>query len=787
MKKCFVAGCATILACMCFLTEPVFAGPGLISYQGKITDNTGTPLEGAQNMRFRLYNSAVGGAELWNETQNSVPVTGGIYDVRLGAVSPLNDVPFAGDAVYLQVEIYNGAAWEALTPRQQLTSTAYSFRADIADSATNAEDAETLDGLDSTAFLSTSNDYGRSGVAASLYEGTSSLASLYVNEGQSNAITSSMIVDSTITAADLGADSVAASEIAAGAVGTSEILDGSVSSADLQDGAALAEIADDDGPGSGLNADFLDGLDSTSFLTATTDHGRSGVATTLYEGAASLTSLYVNEGQANAITSAMIVDSTITAVDLGTDSVGASEIAANSVGTSEINFSLDYTGSDGNGGLVAMINTAAGSAGNYPAALYGGTNGSAGSYKVLGVLGTAPALGTVNAALTMLPNAPIGAAGAAQDGYGLVGTSVSHYHAGVYAESTKGYGILAKHTDPSYTSPAVGGKNEGSGIGVLGEASTSTSAGVSGRSTSTATDAKGVEGLASNSGAVTNYGGYFEAAGSTGRGVDGHATSTADSTNYGGRFQADGTYGYGVYAYSPDYFGVYGYGGSRGVYGYTSGSTSEYASGVYGYAHSAADYGYGGYFYAGGVSGYGGYFTASGTNGTGIYATGGSSGYAAKFRGNVQIQRESDGVVVMELGAGLDYAEGFDVAENDEIGPGSVLVIDPENPGKLALSSKAYDTKVAGIVAGANSLGSGVRLGAGQFDHDVALAGRVYCNVDASREAIEPGDLLTSSSIPGYAMKVKDHGRSQGAIIGKAMEKLEKGEKGQILVLVTLQ
>ena len=36
-------------------------------------------------------------------------------------------------------------------------------------------------------------------------------------------------------------------------------------------------------------------------------------------------------------------------------------------------------------------------------------------------------------------------------------------------------------------------------------------------------------------------------------------------------------------------------------------------------------------------------------------------------------------------------------------------------------------------------------------------------------------------------MVVTDYTKAQGAILGKAMEKLEKGKKGQILVLVTLQ
>jgi hypothetical protein len=155
-------------------------------------------------------------------------------------------------------------------------------------------------------------------------------------------------------------------------------------------------------------------------------------------------------------------------------------------------------------------------------------------------------------------------------------------------------------------------------------------------------------------------------------------------------------------------------------------------------------------------------------------------------RGNILVESET-GAAILELGEGLDYAEGFDVSDHLDITPGAVMIIDPSNPGKLAMSSKPYDSKVAGIVAGANEMGSGVRLGADQFDYDVALAGRVYCNVDATETTVKPGDLLTTSSTPGHAMKATDYLRAQGAILGKAMQELEKGQKGQILVLVTLQ
>jgi hypothetical protein len=57
---------------------------------------------------------------------------------------------------------------------------------------------------------------------------------------------------------------------------------------------------------------------------------------------------------------------------------------------------------------------------------------------------------------------------------------------------------------------------------------------------------------------------------------------------------------------------------------------------------------------------------------------------------------------------------------------------------------------------------------------------------DASNGPIEPGDLLTTSSAPGQAMKVTDHARAQGAILGKAMTGLSEGN-GMVLVLVALQ
>jgi hypothetical protein len=141
---------------------------------------------------------------------------------------------------------------------------------------------------------------------------------------------------------------------------------------------------------------------------------------------------------------------------------------------------------------------------------------------------------------------------------------------------------------------------------------------------------------------------------------------------------------------------------------------------------------------------------------------------------------------VLEV-TGADVAEKFPVSE--EVEPGMVLAIDPEHPGKLCLARGAYDRRVAGIVSGANDLPVGAILGNLPGCEDappIALSGRVWTHCDASNGAIEPGDLLTTSAMPGHASKVTDHDRAQGAVVGKAMSSLDEG-RGLVLVLVNLQ
>jgi len=147
---------------------------------------------------------------------------------------------------------------------------------------------------------------------------------------------------------------------------------------------------------------------------------------------------------------------------------------------------------------------------------------------------------------------------------------------------------------------------------------------------------------------------------------------------------------------------------------------------------------------------------------------------------------------VVEITGGADLSEQFEVngVSPERIQPGMVVAIDPKNPGKLILSSQAYDRKVAGVISGAGGLKPGMLMSqSGSIangEQPVALTGRVYAWADASKGPIQPGDQLTTSNAPGHAMKVTDPAKAQGAIIGKAMTGLKEG-KGLVLVLVTLQ
>lgn len=148
---------------------------------------------------------------------------------------------------------------------------------------------------------------------------------------------------------------------------------------------------------------------------------------------------------------------------------------------------------------------------------------------------------------------------------------------------------------------------------------------------------------------------------------------------------------------------------------------------------------------------------------------------------------------VLEIDGGSDVAEPYQVAAAHEVEPkpGMLVEIDPNETGRMRVAKGAYNRAVAGVISGANGVRPGITLRQEGTVADgklpVAGVGRVwaFCDADANGP-IQAGDLLTTSDTPGYAMRVTDHARANGAVIGKAMSRLERGQ-GLVLVFVSLK
>jgi len=109
--------------------------PAVVNYQCRLTTGSGTPVTGPTPMVFRIFDAEAGGTALWSETQPSVVVEDGLFNVLLGSATPLNPDLFASPPLggtppfggrYLEVEV-NG---EVIAPRTRLISVAYAVGAE---------------------------------------------------------------------------------------------------------------------------------------------------------------------------------------------------------------------------------------------------------------------------------------------------------------------------------------------------------------------------------------------------------------------------------------------------------------------------------------------------------------------------------------------------------------------------------------------------------------------------------------------------------------------------------
>ncbi len=145
--------------------------PSFINYQGKVADATGLPIGASgtaasftaapvnRKILFRIYSTATGGTPLWTEEQTAT-VSSGVFSVLLGNGIPATGLAAGGGGTtltaeqaahtdlsavfansasrFLEIVVDSGdnaltAADVPVSPRQQITSTAFAFRAKVAD------------------------------------------------------------------------------------------------------------------------------------------------------------------------------------------------------------------------------------------------------------------------------------------------------------------------------------------------------------------------------------------------------------------------------------------------------------------------------------------------------------------------------------------------------------------------------------------------------------------------------------------------------------------------------
>ncbi len=779
MKKKRQHNCIMLTAVLTImaLATICWALPQIIKYQGSISDADGNPLNGDVEMEFYLFTDSQAGdtsSASWSESQ-MVHVVNGVYNIMLGSSNPLTKDTFQADELYLEVWVEG----ERLVPRQRITSVPYAIFAEDANSAGIAESVEV------------------------------------------GAIKTEMLQDSSITSAKIVDGAISSSDIANGAI-TSALISPPLSLT----GSGSSALLEASTPGThGLLGNssygvygqhyvsnsfgFLGGMNTGVYGFDDNLYGVKGSSTTGYgiygeTGSSSATAVYgVNtsgnygslgsgsygvygnsssgyagffEGQTR-ITQDLIVEHRI---GIGTTSPGTLLDIQNETGEAWVYL---LRGDSQNGGLAFKEQGATDTQWIFP--FFRGWQSDN--------LIVRDEVANIDVMTFQ--------AGTGQVGIGLSNPSSKLDVAGRIRAQKIGALVVIGDGDKSVNS-AICGDAIGTGIGDswfsayagFFTARGKTDIGI--YATASGINGTAVLGIASNDDTTgKNYGGYFTCAGGEDS-VAVYAEAKGDGMAVWGK--SSHRYGSSIYGTTDAYAG-------RAIHGEATG-----------------DYGYAGYFegrgYFSGHVGIG--ITASpnaslkisgidndGNTATMVLISGEQTllvdGNEIDTNGDLYLNHNGTGNVhvadgggrlitpVLQITSGSDLSEQFDIDTSRlEPKPGMLVSIDPQKPGKLIVSNIPYDKKVAGVISGAGGIKPGMLMGQKDSEADgaypIALTGRVYCYADASYGEIEPGDLLTTSKTPGYAMRVSDYSKAHGTIIGKAMQGLKKGEKGQILILVTL-
>ena len=144
--------------------------PLFINYQGKVADATGLPIGATgtaaapvaaptnRKVIFRIFDASTGGTRLWTEEQTAT-ISLGVFSVLLGnGIDPTGTAnsetrpaldtiftPSAASSRFLEIMVDNGdnvinESDKPISPRQQITSTAFALHAKVADGIASSTD-----------------------------------------------------------------------------------------------------------------------------------------------------------------------------------------------------------------------------------------------------------------------------------------------------------------------------------------------------------------------------------------------------------------------------------------------------------------------------------------------------------------------------------------------------------------------------------------------------------------------------------------------------------------------
>ncbi len=795
-----------------------------ISYQGRLTDLAGNPVNGSANLVFQFWDDAAAGSQAGADiVRSGTPVQGGLFNVDL-------DVPpgaFSGQALWLRIQV-NGQ-W--LTPRQALLPVPYalSLRPGAVIAADSADPVVTL---------------GNGGFGAALRATGNIIGVEAVGQTGVSAVGNAIGVAATGLTAIRGEGAIGVhGEGDIGVRGHSSAGDGVVGESQGGPYTAAVRGASPAGVGGVFTSTHAVGA-SASSVEGYGLAAQSGDSIGVYAHSGRSTPLILYTGHIGVLG--------LSEQGPGVKAIGAAGVEASGVVTGVIG----TASATGGRGVVGVADD------------YGGVGVSGQAAFGIGVKGEGEiglsGVGTTGTGVQGR-GAGAGVSGASAIGDGVVGTTdgaadtaavrgtASDRGYGAYFWSARGPGLAALGAEGIH-----GGDTSGNSYGVHG---VSSNIGVQGDGGAVGVAGQSSVGLGVSGYSSSSTGVYGATASGNGIGVSG--VNTAGGS--GVRGQSNGGDGAGVWGVG-DGYGLYGQTfGTAGVRGYhmNNGNFADLGTANYG-VHAAA-------FSQDGIG-----VVAQSVTGDAVRAETSAAGRAAVFAKNrgvgrgVEVEAETVAVLATSIqGSGSDQAAlravnlnanhgmagklvnqsdfhtahfenagsggvlflanhgdnagngggdfitayshsgdfqfrvlssgevrsdvGFNTPAQDfaellpaaaDAQPADVLVIGDD--GRLMPSARAYATSVAGVYSTRPGFVGG-RPVTGSPDDAIPLAvvGVVPVRVSAENGVIRPGDLLVTSATPGHAMRA---GSSPpvGTVIGKALERLDHGT-GVIKMLVTLQ